>query len=285
MTLPSPRLAIGVFDSGVGGLSVLREIRRLLPFEDLHYVADSAFAPYGDRTASYIEARTRAIAEFLLTQRTKALVVACNTATSVAVEALREHINLPIVAIEPAIKPAVALTRSGVVGVLATRQTVGSASVSKLVATYGQHARILLQACPGLVEQVEKGALSTPETQALLTRYISPLLDEGADTLVLGCTHYPFLTPLIQEIAGQKVQVIDPAPAVAQQLQRRLLADELLAPPDRQYEHPSAKGKGHTAFWTSGSPEQASRVMSALWGMPVNAQALPEGYCQPPVEG
>lgn len=285
MTLPSPRLAIGVFDSGVGGLSVLREIRRLLPFEDLHYVADSAFAPYGDRTASYIEARTRAIAEFLLTQRTKALVVACNTATSVAVEALREHINLPIVAIEPAIKPAVALTRSGVVGVLATRQTVGSASVSKLVATYGQHARILLQACPGLVEQVEKGALSTPETQALLTRYISPLLDEGADTLVLGCTHYPFLTPLIQEIAGQKVQVIDPAPAVAQQLQRRLLADELLAPPDRQCEHPSAKGKGHTAFWTSGSPEQASRVMSALWGMPVNAQALPEGYCQPPVEG
>lgn len=283
MTLPSPRLAIGVFDSGVGGLSVLREIRRLLPFEDLHYVADSAFAPYGDRSAAYIEARTTAIAQFLLTQHVKALVVACNTATSVAVDALRKHINLPIVAIEPAIKPAVGQTRSGVVGVLATRQTAGSASVSKLVAKYGQDVRILLQACPGLVEQVEKGALSTPETQALLTRYITPLLNEGADTLVLGCTHYPFLTPLVQEIAGQKVQVIDPAPAVAQQLQRRLMADELLAPPDLQGEHPPAKGQ--TAFWTSGSAEQASRVMSALWGQPVHAQALPKGYCQPPVEG
>lgn len=283
MTLPSPRLAIGVFDSGVGGLSVLREIRRLLPREDLHYVADSAFAPYGDRTASYIEARTRAIAEFLLTQRTKALVVACNTATSVAVEALREHINLPIVAIEPAIKPAVALTRSGVVGVLATRQTVGSASVSKLVATHGQHARILLQACPGLVEQVEKGALAAPETRDLLTRFITPLIKEGADTLVLGCTHYPFLTPLIQELAGQKVRVIDPAPAVAQQLQRRLMADELLAPPGLQDQHQPTQGK--TAFWTSGSPEQASRIMSALWGQPVQAQALPEAYCHSPAQG
>ncbi|MFM2035520.1 MAG: MurI1: glutamate racemase [Pseudomonadota bacterium] len=283
MTLPSPRPAIGVFDSGVGGLSVLREIRRLLPFEDLHYVADSAFAPYGDRSAAYIAARTRAIAQFLLTQHVKALVVACNTATSVAVDALRKHINLPIVAIEPAIKPAVGQTRSGVVGVLATRQTAGSASVSKLVAKYGQDVRILLQACPGLVEQVEKGALATPETQALLNRYITPLLNEGADTLVLGCTHYPFLTPLIQEIAGKNVQVIDPAPAVAQQLQRRLMADELLAPPDLQREHPRATGQ--TAFWTSGSPEQASRVMSVLWGQPVHAQALPEGYCQSPVEG
>jgi glutamate racemase len=122
-----PHQAIGVFDSGVGGLSVLREIRRLLPGEDLHYVADSAFAPYGDHSAAYIEARTREVAQFLLSQDTKALVVACNTATGVAVAALRQQIDTPIVAIEPAIKPAVTQTRSGIIGVLATRQTTGSA--------------------------------------------------------------------------------------------------------------------------------------------------------------
>ena len=283
MTSPTARLAIGVFDSGVGGLSVLREIRQRLPGEDLHYVADSAFAPYGDRSAAYIEARSRAIAQFLLAQHAKALVVACNTATSVAVNALREKINIPIVAIEPAIKPAVAQTRSGVVGVLATRQTVGSESVSRLVATHGRDVQVLLQACPGLVEMVEKGALDSPQTRSLLADYITPLIKQGVDTLVLGCTHYPFLSPLIQEIAGPQVQVIDPAPAVALQLQRRLKTVGLLKTQD--FETGGVPVKGQTVFWTSGSPVQASAIMSALWGQAVQAQALPVAYCQPPELG
>lgn len=261
-------------------MSVLREIRRLLPFEDLHYVADSAFAPYGDRSAAYIETRSLAIAQFLLAQHAKALVVACNTATGVAIGVLREQIGIPIVAIEPAIKPAVTQTHSGVVGVLATRQTVGSASVSRLVAAHGRDVRVLLQACPGLVELVEKGALGTSETRALLATYISPLLLQGVDTLVLGCTHYPFLSPLINEIAGPQVRVIDPAPAVALQLQRRLATDGLLQTQNSEVGGESAQGQ--TMFWTSGSPAQASAVMSALWGQAVQAQALPAAYCQPP---
>ena len=280
MTPPTARLAIGVFDSGVGGLSVLREIHQRLPGEDLHYVADSAFAPYGDRSAAYIETRTQAIAQFLLTKNAKALVVACNTATGVAVSALREQISIPIVAIEPAIKPAVAQTRSGVVGVLATRQTVGSESVSRLLAAHGSDVRVLLQACPGLVEQVEKGALDTPQTRSLLAAYITPLIKQGADTLVLGCTHYPFLSHLIQEIAGPQVQIIDPAPAVALQLQRRLTTDGLLNKQDCETGGQSALGE--TVFWTSGSPVQASAIMSALWGQAVRALALPAAYCQPP---
>lgn len=280
MTPPTARLAIGVFDSGVGGLSVLREIRQRLPGEDLHYVADSAFAPYGDRSAAYIEARTQAIAQFLLTKNAKALVVACNTATGVAVSALREQISIPIVAIEPAIKPAVAQTRSGVVGVLATRQTVDSESVSRLLAAHGRDVRVLLQACPGLVELVEKGALDTPQTRSLLATYITPLIKQGADTLVLGCTHYPFLSHLIQEIAGPQVQIIDPAPAVALQLQRRLATDGLLQTQD--CEVGGEPVKGNTVFWTSGSLVQASAIMSALWGHAVRAQALPAAYCHPP---
>ncbi|MBF0468034.1 MAG: glutamate racemase, partial [Desulfamplus sp.] len=190
---------VGVFDSGVGGLSVLREIRRELPAEDLIYVADSGYAPYGNRPASFIERRANAIAEFLLGANVKAIVVACNTVTVVAIKMLRSWCPVPIVAMEPAIKPAATATKSGVIGVLATTRTIASPSVSRLCAIYGNKIKVLLQPCPGLVEQVERAELSTMLTRSLLFSYISPLLEKGADTIVLGCTHYPFLGQTIQD--------------------------------------------------------------------------------------
>ena len=219
---------IGLFDSGVGGLSVLREIRRELPYEDVIYAADSGHAPYGDKPAAFITQRAFAMADFLAAQGTKALVVACNTATGIAVDALRARFSMPIIAIEPAIKPAVSLTRSGVVGVLATSQTIASERFAKLVDSFREQAEILTQACPGLVEQVEHGELSSAATRSLVERYVTPLLASGADTLVLGCTHYPLLIEVIRAVVGPDVDIIDPARPVAKELRRRLEQRELL---------------------------------------------------------
>ena len=200
---------------------MLREIRGELPYQSLLYVADSGYAPYGAyRPATFIIDRSTAIVAFLIAQGAKAIVVACNTATAVAVDALRARFTLPIIAIEPAVKPAASTTRSGVVGVLATTQTLTSAKFARLVDQYAGGATVLTQACPGLVEQIEAGDLSGPRTRALVEEYASPLVDQGADTLVLGCTHYPFVTPLIQDAAGLGVTIIDPAVAVARELRR-----------------------------------------------------------------
>lgn len=263
MTLRNP---VGVFDSGVGGLSVLREIRKELPCEDLLYVADSAYAPYGDRSNAFIEQRAAAIAEFLITQHAKAIVVACNTATGVAVDRLRSRFRLPIVGMEPALKPAATATKSGVVGVLATTQTLASDKFSKLLDRYGADVEVVQQACPRLVDQVERGELSGGPTRALVEEYVRPLLERGADTIVLGCSHFPFLTELIQQIAGPKVLLIDPAVAVARELSRRLQADERLA---------SDMTPGSEQFWTSGPPEDVQRVISDLLMRPVVVQSLP----------
>jgi len=213
---------IGVFDSGVGGLSVLRRIRADLPHEKLLYVADSGHAPYGNKPDEFIAGRAVAITEFLLEQGVKAVVVACNTATAAAIVRLRARYPIPIIGIEPALKPAVALTRSGVVGILATGNTVRSDKFAHLLDQHGHRARVLVQPCPGLADCVEHGELSGPIPRALLERYLQPLLAEGVDTLVLGCTHYPFAIPVIEAIVGPQVQVIDPSPAVARQVQRLL---------------------------------------------------------------
>ena len=173
-----PSKPIGVFDSGVGGLSVLREIRSELPGEDLLYVADSGHAPYGDKSTELIEARAIAIVEFLLSQHAKAIVVACNTATGVAIKMLRARFSVPIVAMEPAVKPAVAITRSGVIGVLATSRTIASDNFARLHERFGADVKILMQACPGLVEQVETGDLAGGKTRALIERYVLPLLEQ-----------------------------------------------------------------------------------------------------------
>jgi glutamate racemase len=258
---------IGVFDSGVGGLTVLREIRRLLPCEDLLYVADSAHAPYGDKPMDVIEARSVAITEWLLERGAKAIVVACNTATGAAARLLRSRYTMPLVAMEPAVKPAVERTRSGVVGVLATRQTLASHNFSVLMGRVGQGTEVLLQPCPGLVECVEAGDLNGERIRDLLAGYLEPLLARGVDTLVLGCTHYPYLTPLIREIGGDDLQVLDSGAAVARQVERRLREAGLLATHERP---------GRELFWTSGNPDALQGVMSRLWREDVALRHLTE---------
>lgn len=262
----SPENPIGVFDSGVGGLSVLREIRRELPGEDLLYVADSGHAPYGDKSRQMVETRSIAIAEFLMSRHTKAIVVACNTATGAAIEKLRARFPVPIVAMEPAVKPAAASTKSGVIGVLATSGTLSSSNFAKLHERFGAEVDILVQACPGLVEQVEAGDLSGDKTRALIEKYLVPLLAQQVDTLVLGCTHYPFLAPLIREIAGPTVAIIDPAAAVARELRRRLTGANLLSVENRN---------GTERFWTSAKPDKAQQVISQLWGVDIEVLSLP----------
>jgi glutamate racemase len=257
---------IGVFDSGVGGLSVLHEIRRELPYEDLLYVADSGHAPYGDKSTRFIETRAIAIVEFLLEKRAKAIVVACNTATGVAIRQLRARFPLPIVAMEPAVKPAVTHTRTGVIGVLATSRTINSDNFAKLHERFGADAKILMQACPGLVEQIEAGNVSGEETRTLVKQYVLPLLAQGADTLVLGCTHYPFITPLIQEIAGPTVSIIDPSPAIARELRRRLASDELLS---------TSSNAGEVNFWSSAATDKTRQIIFQLWQANVVMQPLP----------
>lgn len=251
---------IGVFDSGVGGLSVLRAIRVALPHHPLLYVADTAHAPYGDRSAAFIESRASHIARFLAGLGAQALVVACNTASVHACKSLRAQYSIPVVAIEPAIKPATAMTKAGVIGVLATRQTLASANVAHLCATYGSQCRIVLQACPGLADQVDRGELGGPATRALLQRYLAPLQAAGADVIVLGCTHYPFVIPLIQAIVGPEVTLLDPAASVARELLRRLNL-----PPQSQ----SVQAGGalnNERFFVTGALAQVQPVLSALWG-------------------
>ncbi|MGE0705191.1 MAG: glutamate racemase [Vicinamibacterales bacterium] len=257
---------MGVFDSGVGGLSVLREIRRELPAEDLIYVADSAFAPYGSQSDETIVERSIAIARFLTARSAKAIVVACNTATAVAVDTLRSMFAVPVVAMEPAVKPATLNTRSAVVGVLATTHTLASSKFSRLLAAYGADVEILLQPCPGLVEQVEKADLAGPHTLALIESYVAPLLARRADTLVLGCTHYPFLIGSIRQVAGPGIEIIDPSPAVARELRRRLKAAGLLS---------QEAGPGTEQFWTSATPESVRPVMGQLWTRDISVQHLP----------
>ncbi len=257
---------IGVFDSGVGGLSVLRDIRKELPNEDLLYVADSNHAPYGDKEAEYIATRSVAICQFLVGQPVKSIVVACNTATGAAVAKLRARFKVPIVAMEPAVKPAVENTKSGVVGVLATRRTVSSENFLNLLARFGSNAEIIVQACPGLAEQVEAGDLRGEKTRSLLQEFVCPLLEKGADTIVLGCTHYPFLAPLIRMMVGNEVAIIDPGEAVARELRRRLQGIGQLSSRDRL---------GTEQFWTSGPTASAATLISQLWGVEVEVKRLP----------
>lgn len=257
---------IGVFDSGVGGLSVLHHIRAVLPDARLIYVADSGHVPYGDKPASYIEQRSLAITQFLVEQGAEAIVIACNTATAAAAATLRARYTLPILAMEPAVKPAVAASRSGVVGVLATVGTLESARFAALLEKYAGSVKIVTQGCPGLVEQVEQGELDSPHTRALLKRYTAPLLACGADTLILGCTHYPFLASTIHEVAGRDVALVDTGAAVARHLLRRIEAELPLAAP----------GIAEELFYTSGNVAQATTIMSLLWGKEVRAHALPE---------
>lgn len=252
---------MGIFDSGVGGLSVARELRCLLPRERLLYIADSKYVPYGNKPPEFIFERSRSLGRQLLARGAKALVIACNTATAAAAPALRaEWPHIPIIGMEPAVKPAVAASRRGVVGVLATVGTLQSARFAALLDDFAKDVRVVVQSAPGLAEAVESGALSSPETRQLVMRYVQPLLEAGADAIVLGCTHYPFLKPLIAEIAGNGVTLIDTGAAVARQVQRRLAESQLLntgePAPGEELEH----------FWTTGDVAAGQRALTILWG-------------------
>jgi glutamate racemase len=242
---------IGIFDSGVGGLSILRHVRAQLPHEHLVYVADSGFAPYGDKPESVVAERSLAIARFLVARGAKAIVVACNTATGAAVRLLRERLpGTPIVGVEPGLKPAAAITKNGTVGVLATERTLASEKFLLLRDQIARDtgARFLLQPCSGLADQIELGELASPAIVAMLRRYVTPLLEGGADTLVLGCTHYPLVQAsiehVIQESGAGDVALVDTGDAVARQLARLLDAGALLRAPDA---HAPARMDGYTS--------------------------------------
>jgi len=268
---------IGVFDSGVGGLSVLQHIRRSLPDARLIYLADSAHVPYGDKSAHYIEQRAITLTRFLIEQGADAIVIACNTATAAAATSLRQHFSCPVIGMEPAVKPAVLATKSGVVGVLATIGTLESARFAALLERYAGDVDIVTQGCPGLVEQVEAGDLHGIRTRDLIERYTAPLLSRGADTLILGCTHYPFLASLIRDIVGTGLTIVATGEAVARQVQRRLF-DEVGLKSDLQLDicrSGFSPATNDELFYTSGDETQASDIMSTLWGSVVNALQLP----------
>lgn len=258
---------IGVFDSGLGGLSVLHEIRRRLPGEDLLYVADSAHVPYGGHEEAFIRARSIAISDYLVDAGAKMLVVACNTATAAAVPALRQRHSVPVIGMEPAVKPAAAATRSGVVGVLATIGTLRSARFAALLDRFGAGIEVLMEPCPGLVEAVERGALDTTATLDLVERHVRPLIAGGADTIILGCTHYTFLRSSIQSAAGPGVSIIDTGSAVARQVAARL------------GERARRPGEGTERFLTSGPVQELKPVLEKLWpdARGLEALTLPDG--------
>jgi len=256
---------VGVFDSGVGGLSVWREIARQLPQENTVYLADQAHVPYGSRRLTEVRELAEGITRFLLDQGAKLIVVACNTASAAALHYLRRAFpSVPFVGMEPAVKPAVERTDNGVVGVIATPATFQGELFASLVERYASDVKVLTQVCPGLVEAVEAGRLNTPETQALLRQCLTPLTEAGVDQLVLGCTHYPFLRPAIERVVEAGVAVIDPAPAVARQA-RRVLARQGLTTT-----HPNGSGQprrtrtGHHMFYTSGDAAAFAATFAQL---------------------
>ncbi|MGC9398890.1 MAG: glutamate racemase [Anaerolineae bacterium] len=253
MTSSAP---IGLFDSGVGGLSVWREVVRQLPAESTLYFADQAHVPYGPRPVAEVRDYAKTITRFLLAQGAKLIVVACNTASGAALHALRATFpTVPFVGMEPAIKPAVERTHSGVVGVIATPATFQGRLFRDLVRRFATQARLETQICPGLVTAVEEGALDTPETRALLHRYLDPMTARDIDHLVLGCTHYPFLTKTIAEVVGPDVTLVDPAPAVARQVGRLLQQGDLQAGENQA---------AHHRFYTSGDPRNLARMAKRL---------------------
>ncbi len=237
---------IGIFDSGVGGLSVLQAIRVRMPAENIVYFGDQAHVPYGPRRMELIQNFCEGITNYLLALRTKIIVVACNTASAAALKYLRIRFpDVPFVGMEPAVKPAAEKTHSGKVGVLATPATFQSELYASVVERFGAGVELLQHTCPGLVAQIEKGELDTPATRSILEGALKPMLSQGIDTVVLGCTHYPFVIPLIQEIAGANVRVIDPAPAIARQTARVLDNSGMQDPEVRP---------GQIAYYTSGDP-------------------------------
>jgi glutamate racemase len=251
---------IGIFDSGVGGLSIARCIRNTLQAESLIYIADQGFSPYGTKSKQEIEVRSNCVIDFLIDQGCKAIVVACNTATVNSIDKLRIKYDIPLVGVEPGVKPAALNTKTGVVGILATALTLNSDSFKELKASYSEQVNVEMEACPDLVELVEEGSFSSAEALKQIENYVVPLLDKGADHIVLGCTHFSFLIPLIEKIVKDKAVIVDTAMPVAIELKRRLLMVNLLN---------QAATPGGVEFWSSEVSEKTSERISTLWGQKV----------------
>ena len=251
-------VTIGIFDSGLGGLSVLRELRRQIPAQPMIYLGDQVHVPYGVRSLDEVLSFSIEVVHFLLTHGAKLIVVACNTASAAALHSLRSQFpETPFVGMEPAVKPAAEQTQSGVVGVLATYATFQGALYASVVERFAGGVRVLQSPCPGLVAEIEKGNLDGPETRAILKRELDPMLAQGIDTVVLGCTHYPFVIPLIKEIVGPDVHVIDPAPAIARQTARLLNEKGWLA---------GAKSGSKVDFYTTADIESMQSMLPLLVG-------------------
>ena len=246
---------IGVFDSGVGGLTVLRALRERLPDEDFLYFADTRYLPYGDRTEDFLRQRGQQVADALAAHGAKALVIACNTATAVAAETIRAHTVLPVVALEPGVKPAASLTQKGVIGVLATTRTLASHRFQRLVDQFAQEVRVVTQGCPGLAEAIELHGARSQQVEELLDAYVLPLAVAGADVVVLGCTHYPWVAEGIARRLPKETQLIDTGEAVARQLERVLRSAGL-----------RGDGQGRLSLASSGAVAQVEETVARLWG-------------------
>ncbi|HET9781536.1 MAG TPA: glutamate racemase [Candidatus Dormibacteraeota bacterium] len=255
---------IGIFDSGVGGLTVLREIHAAMPAESVCYVADSANAPWGDKPPGFVRDRGLAISRFLVGHGVKAIVIGSNTGTVGSAEALRTTLTIPVVGIEPGIKPAVTATKTGVVGAIVPAAVGGSDRLASLLDRFSGDVKVIVQPVPGVVEHIERADLDSPELRRMVEGYVRPMLDAGADVIVAGSTHYVFLRPLLAQIAPN-VTLMETGAAVARQLKHVLEERGLLA----------EGGAGTERFWTSGDPASSSRVISALLGRDIGVEKLP----------
>lgn len=256
---------IGIFDSGVGGLSIAKCISEQLANESLIYVADSAHAPYGDISVSLIEQRVNFIANWLIEKKCKALVVACNTATVNVIEHLRERLSLPIIGVEPAIKPAALHSKTKKIGVLATQATSVNARFLSLVEKHKNGSQVFIQPCLGLVELIEKGEIDSVRCKELLKSYLMPLTEKNVDTLVLGCTHYPYVGNQIRELVGDSVTIMETALPVTEQLQRQIKKFELASCSLNRVTH---------QFYSSLATPQSNDVFNRLWHSSIKLKQL-----------
>ncbi|GAA6205233.1 MULTISPECIES: glutamate racemase [Thalassotalea] len=254
---------IGIFDSGVGGLSIAKRISEHLPNEQLIYFADSQFAPYGDISNQQIIERVNFIADTLITKQCKAIVIACNTATVNAIDQLRNRVTLPIIGVEPAIKPAARISTTQKIGILVTQATANNARFLALVEQYKNGAQVFIQPCLGLVELIEQGLQTSDKFIHLLEQYLAPLIAQGIDTLVLGCTHYPFMSEAIKKIMPSGIELIETATPVSEQLKRQLIKHHLLAKKTSNLAH---------QFYSSSETPTQNKIFSQLWGTSINVE-------------
>jgi glutamate racemase len=255
---------VGIFDSGVGGLSVAREIRRALPAEHLLYFADSAHLPYGDRSEEWVRARSLAIGRWMQDRGAKVLVVACNTASGAALEALRATLSIPVIGLEPALKPAIRDSAGGRIGVMATTRTIGSARFQRLIEAYGHGAEVVRHPCPGLADLVEEGVLGGPELDRRIEGFLAPLRAARVDTVVLGCTHYVFVKDAIRRALGPGVRLLDSGEAIARRTRQILAGAGAL----------EEAGGGSFRLLTSAPVDEVREVVARLWGEPVEVEHL-----------